>query len=234
MPIWLDEISDITDWQSEFTKPEAKEVVEAIGAWIFCFTDDHTPTCDRNLDDSLRAVQAIIEYHTEGVNDAVMLAIAVSPENKSTAMNEDRFNALEDIAMRYSFELIDYAADGINDYGEKQGLDRVKEALQANEWTSLETGDNEPDLDAESDLDFGEAEMQTALSDLKTRLVDNAVSSAQTDQLEGEGQADAVDDLEVMLGKLLAVKEQSSDLPLAQRKRIAAQAVRDIMQAAPS
>ncbi|KAK5010823.1 hypothetical protein LTR28_007530, partial [Elasticomyces elasticus] len=32
VPIWIDEISDISAWEAEFLKPEAKEVVQAVGA----------------------------------------------------------------------------------------------------------------------------------------------------------------------------------------------------------
>lgn len=35
--IWIDEIVDREAWRTEFVKPEAKEVVSALGAWIFCF-----------------------------------------------------------------------------------------------------------------------------------------------------------------------------------------------------
>lgn len=37
LPIWIDEIVDTGAWQTEFTKPEAKEVVGALGAWVYCF-----------------------------------------------------------------------------------------------------------------------------------------------------------------------------------------------------
>lgn len=37
LTIWIDEIVDKEAWQTEFMKPEAKEVVSALGAWIYCF-----------------------------------------------------------------------------------------------------------------------------------------------------------------------------------------------------
>lgn len=37
LSIWIDEIADREAWRAEFVKPEAKEVVSALGAWIFCF-----------------------------------------------------------------------------------------------------------------------------------------------------------------------------------------------------
>jgi hypothetical protein len=37
LPIWIDEITNVSEWQAEFSKPEAREVVSSLGAWIFCF-----------------------------------------------------------------------------------------------------------------------------------------------------------------------------------------------------
>jgi hypothetical protein len=35
--IWIDELPDVGAWGEEFKKEEAREVVTAVGAWIFCF-----------------------------------------------------------------------------------------------------------------------------------------------------------------------------------------------------
>ena len=37
MPIWVDEIEKPDEWSSEFLKPEAKEVLQVLGAFIVCF-----------------------------------------------------------------------------------------------------------------------------------------------------------------------------------------------------
>lgn len=37
LPIWIDEISDVNAWCDEFSKDMAREVVSALGAWIYCF-----------------------------------------------------------------------------------------------------------------------------------------------------------------------------------------------------
>ena len=46
-------------------------------------------------------------------------------------------------------------------------------------------------------------------------------------------EADQVDALDRMMGQLLALQERAGDLPLAQRKRLAAKAVRDILKDNP-
>ncbi|QIW95306.1 hypothetical protein AMS68_000824 [Peltaster fructicola] len=197
VPIWLDELTDSTEWQREFSQPEAKQVVDAIGAWIFCFTTDETPIHDEQLDASLEAIQAVVDLHTNGSNDAVMLAVAIPRD--STVITEDRLTQLEDITMRYNFELINYAATGLNDFGEKQGLDRIREALEANEWTSsVETGEDD-DLDVLDSPGSGEAEIDVDLADLKASLMDKDTTVALNDEVGSEEQANAVDDLELML-----------------------------------
>lgn len=37
IPIWIDEIADAEAWKEEFLKPEAKEVLEVLGAVVVCF-----------------------------------------------------------------------------------------------------------------------------------------------------------------------------------------------------
>jgi hypothetical protein len=49
------------------------------------------------------------------------------------------------------------------------------------------------------------------------------------DALADTEQKNQVDDLDKMMSKLMAVREQSADLPEAQRKRMAAKAVRELM-----
>ncbi|KAL9080397.1 MAG: hypothetical protein Q9157_000853 [Trypethelium eluteriae] len=44
IPIWIDEIRNLTEWKSEFMGDEAKEVVQALGAWIYCFSKPVTQT----------------------------------------------------------------------------------------------------------------------------------------------------------------------------------------------
>ena len=56
---------------------------------------------------------------------------------------------------------------------------------------------------------------------------DNGVDS---DFLDSERARRDVDSLEQMMSTLLAVREQNEGLPLAQRRQMAARAVRDLMQ----
>ena len=46
LPIWIDEIPHVSEWREEFVKPEAREVISVLGAWVYCFRkpvkEEHT------------------------------------------------------------------------------------------------------------------------------------------------------------------------------------------------
>ena len=46
LPIWIDEVSDVSAWKSDFFRPEAKDVMAAVGAWVYCFRQ---PVTDEDL-----------------------------------------------------------------------------------------------------------------------------------------------------------------------------------------
>lgn len=243
VPIWVDEIPDIEAWKTEFLKPEAREVIEAVGAWIYCFNKPINGLVTEAAENVMKAIQDITEEHAGYGADAVMLAVAISNSqeagtNADGASQED----WEDVCMQYGFEYINYSAQGANEYGEKVGFERLKEALESNEWTAT-AGEDDLDLD---DLDFDvdddisgfgreEAEMTAELFGMKAALTGNEDYEPEAEaSMPSTQQAAQVDDLDRMMGKLLAVKEQSADLPEAQRKRMAAQAVKDLMNESPS
>lgn len=232
VPIWVDEIADPEGWKSEFLKPEAKEVVEAIGAWVYCFRPCPTDEPVKETSDVMQAIQQILEQHAGHGADSVMLAVRAPSEQASSGKSaaED----WEGACLEHGFEYVDYTAKGTNEFGEKTGFERLREALEANEWAATIHSDSEPELD---DLDYedaftrrDEAEMTAELFGMKAALAgaDDFEAEAE-DFLPPTAQETEVEDLDRLMGKLLAVKEQSADLPEAQRRRMAARAVKEVM-----
>ena len=37
LPIWVDEIIHVDEWKADFVTPDAREVVQVVGAWVYCF-----------------------------------------------------------------------------------------------------------------------------------------------------------------------------------------------------
>ena len=242
VPIWVDEIPDTEAWRDEFLKPEAKEVIEAVGAWIYCFNKPSSGAVSVDVEGVMKAIQSISKEHAGYGGDTVMLAVAI-PHSKAALIEGASADSdeWEDVCMQYGFEYIDYAAQGKNSFGEKVGFERLKEALEANEWTSTTDEADElniNDLDFNADDDFGdfgteEAEMTAELFGMKAALTeeDDAFEPPDVEDLvpSTKRRSVQVDDLDSMMGKLLAVREQCADLPEAQRKRMAKQAVEELM-----
>ncbi|EGP90334.1 uncharacterized protein MYCGRDRAFT_68912 [Zymoseptoria tritici IPO323] len=246
IPIWIDEIQDVQAWKEEFLKDEAAEVVSAVGDWVYCFYAPKTEDGEKNtqkVEEVMRCIQEIVERH--GGGDSISIAVAVNGKSAKPEGVQMHAEDWEDRCTEFGFEFVDYAAVGKNDYGEKVGFERLKEALEANEWDEDDAADGDDllgldDLGLADDLEGSgfnreEAEMTAELFGMKAALygnenfdeVDNEASHASTGAT-GD-QPDPVDDLDRMMSKLLAVKEQSADLPEAQRKRMAAKAVRELM-----
>ena len=47
---------------------------------------------------------------------------------------EEEEDILNDLCQQWGLEYVDYEKKGRNDYGERQGVERVREALEANDW----------------------------------------------------------------------------------------------------
>jgi hypothetical protein len=197
LPIWVDELSNVAEWRTEFTKPEAREVVTVLGAWIYCFKK---PVGEKDLDaikETMQAISDVIERACGYAGDTVCLAVAM-PQS-TTPYLEKSAEEWEEACMDYGFEYIDFEAKGKNDFGEAVGAQRIREALEAGEW---ESG---PDLDFDADGEgfegsfaAEEAEMNMELFGMKDALHGGADEEQMTEK--------DVEELEVMMKKMVAIK----------------------------
>ena len=239
IPIWVDEIPDVAAWKTEFLKPEAAEVVQAVGAWILYFRESDNGSISQEAEDAMKAIQEISEKHANYAADAVMLAVAMR-NVESDGSNDGAQEEIDDVCLQHGFEYIDYTAKGTNKFGEKTGLERLREALEANEWPDVTTTDDdgleadESDFDAENGMrGFArdEAEMTAELFGVNAALAGDDFEPEADDIVPPNQQASQIDDLDRLIGRILAIKEQSVDLPEAQKKRMAAKAVKELLKA---
>ncbi|KAF2468760.1 uncharacterized protein BDR25DRAFT_335176 [Lindgomyces ingoldianus] len=222
LPIWLDEIPSVSEWRAEFTKPEAREVVSVLGAWIFCFRKPVTQDHVNEIKEALQAIADVIEKACGYGADMVCLAVAM-PQS-TTPFLELESEEWDGICMEYGFEFVDVEAKGKNAFGEAVGVERVKDALSAHNW---EGGDGDVGFDGEEDaqgfkesFELEEVEMGMELLGMK-----GAVHGA-----EEEDERVQVEELESVMRKMVAIKEMGESMPEAERKRFAAKAVNDLMK----
>lgn len=208
---------------------------------MYCFERQKGGAIPKDVEDAMKSIQEVVEEHAGYEADCVMLAVAKPVGMEAQASTQTSRNDQDEICMESGFEYIDYTATGNNEFGEKVGVERLKEALEANEW---DAGGDEDDLgvDLENlglDDEFGlgvlgqdEAEITAELFGMKAALNGHDAFDAETDDVTPhDRQASEVDDLERIMVRLLAVKQQGADLPEAQRRRLAAKAVQDLFQA---
>ncbi|CAN9285540.1 unnamed protein product [Alternaria sp. RS040] len=223
LPIWIDELANVAEWRTEFTKSEAREVVTALGAWIYCFKK---PVETKDLDvikETMQAVSDVIERACGYGGDMVCLAVAM-PQS-ITPYLEKSHEEWEELAMDYGFEYVDSEKKGKNEFGEATGVQRVREALEAGEWESM------ADLDMGGDEDGFEGSFAAEEAEMNMELFGMKGALAGFDDDEGPESGDKeVEELEVMMQKMVAIKEMGEGMEEAERKRFAAKAVNDLLK----
>ncbi|KAF1960970.1 hypothetical protein CC80DRAFT_269000 [Byssothecium circinans] len=227
LPIWVDEIPSVAEWRTEFIKPEAKEVVSVLGAWIFCFRKPVTSSQLDTIKETLKSIADVIEKACGYGGDQVCLAVAMP---QSTTPYLDKSNEeWEEECMEYGFEFVDSEAKGKNEFGEEMGVKRVEDALKAHEWdggADDEGFDFGDEGEFEEGLDAEEREMGDELFGLKMAV--NGVGE-DGEQVEG-GEEEQVEELEKLMRRMVAIKDTSEGMPEAERKRFATKAVNDLMK----
>ncbi|KAL5329154.1 hypothetical protein ACEPPN_002664 [Leptodophora sp. 'Broadleaf-Isolate-01'] len=235
IPIWLDEISDASVWSADFLAPEAREVLTVLGAFIVCF---RKPVDEKALKEVRDLMEGVAEVVKEGCGlmwDGVCLAVGM-PQS-TTPYLEKSFDEWEELCQEYGFEYVDFESKGRNEYSEPMGMDRLKEALEANDWEgndelgeTIDLDGLEDDSDEAGSIGFGldaadKAEMERELRGMKM-----AIYGGGNDDDEEEPSDKDVEDLQALMLKMQAVRDLGADMPEAERKRFAAKAVSDIMK----
>ncbi|PQE15574.1 putative small nuclear ribonucleo SM D3 protein [Rutstroemia sp. NJR-2017a BBW] len=235
IPIWLDEVSEPQTWSKEFLAPEAREVLTVLGGFIVCF---RKPVDEAGLQETKVLLGNVAEVVKEGCGymwDGVCLAVAM-PQSTTPCL-EKSFDEWEDLCQEHGFEYIDFESKGRNEFSEPMGIERLKEALEANDWDGgndlgddLGLDDIDGDDDDEKSVGFGleAAEMEMEMFGMKQAIAGEPSGSGDVD--EDADQADEVDQLEALMLRMQAVRDMGADLPEAERKKFAAKAVSDLMK----
>lgn len=240
VPIWIDEIPSVAEWRTEFTKPEAREVITVLGAWLYCFKKPVDEQDFATIKETMQAIADVIERACGLGSDAVCLAVAM-PQSTTPYLDKTG-EEWEDLAMDHGFEFVDAEATGKNEFGEARGVQRAREALEACEWESADTLDFGGDEDGfEGSFAAEEAEMNGELFGMKDALHREGGTEGETGEME-------VEELEVMMRKMVAIKgefvhlvcgfakadvlveEMGEGMGEAERKRFAAKAINDLMK----
>ncbi|KAK0113204.1 hypothetical protein ONS95_014899 [Cadophora gregata] len=235
IPIWLDEISDASVWSADFLAPEAREVLTVLGAFVVCF---RKPINEEGLREVKNLMEGVAEVVKEGCGlmwDGVCLAVGM-PQS-TTPYLEKSFDEWEELCQEYGFEFVDFESKGRNQYSEPMGMERLKEALEANDWEGNDELGEIIDLDGLEDgsddagsVGFGLDAADKAEMEKEMRGMKQAIYGSGNDGEEEEPNDKDVEDLQALMLKMQAVRDLGADMPEVERKKFAAKAVRDIMK----
>ncbi|KAI1059279.1 hypothetical protein LB507_004008 [Fusarium sp. FIESC RH6] len=154
VPIWLDLIGSPSDWSESFLSEEAAEVLAVLGGVVVVFTAGPVSASkDHPAKDLVEHVGKVLKKGLGGWEwDGVGLAIGVGGDGHEEEWDE--------ICAEAGLEFVSIGGKGDtgrNEFGEKTGVARVKEALEANDWSQLEA--------PLSDSEFGDFETSSAKGD---------------------------------------------------------------------
>ena len=205
LSIWIDEITSISAWKSDFLGAEAKEVVRALGAVVFCFKKPVTQDELDTIKETMSGVKEVIDTHWKYSWDGVRLAVSM-PSGIVATVNKSE-EEWDDLCREEGFEYVDAAAKGRNEFGELQGISRVREALEANEWEAVPD-----DFDTEGQsvgLEDGEEAFEESFAaeeaEINLELLGVKTAFSRGNDNEEEG----VEEFERMVRKLQAIKGTS-------------------------
>ncbi|KAG7134843.1 hypothetical protein HYQ45_007200 [Verticillium longisporum] len=256
VPVWLDLVADATadaddDWAATFLAPEAREVLDALGGVVVVLPVARGVAAARGLVEQVGRVvrEGLGGWGWDGVGLAVGVGAGAGAGGGRT--EEEEQGEWEDLCGAAGLEFVRVRGveedKGKNEFGEKMGVHRVLEALEANDW---DQGDIPSDLEDElGGLEDGKDDPESL--DFGVDRADfeglrQAIWGLDTDpRAEGDGDAEArgsgsqdepldeaaeVEKLESAMRKLQAVRDMSAGLPEEQRKKMAAKAVNEVMK----
>lgn len=152
VPIWLDLISSPSEWSASFLSSEAKEVLEVLGGLMIVFALPlHAQSEEANsAKDLITQVGKVVKDGLGGWEwDGVSLCLGVG--------EIDDVDIWEDCCAESGLEFVQVRKQSTpsrNEYGEKTGIPRALEALEANDWANASLDDLGSDFeDIETEIE---------------------------------------------------------------------------------
>ncbi|KAL8835626.1 MAG: hypothetical protein Q9170_003243 [Blastenia crenularia] len=231
LPVWHENTStsvpSLEAWEDEWLAAEAGEVVQII----------------RNV---LSTIHRVLSHHRETSNkyatvDNEPLLLLVGTPQPLRPLLITTIDEWEGLCLDCGgWEWIDSEAKGKNEFGEKVGLERLRETLEANEWDggSLDVEDDVNGFEIELGLRNDREECLIAKRmDVNIDPLDIHEAILRQDEdaeVEDPGRDIQVEELESMMLKMQAIKEKGAGMAEEERKRFAAKAIMEVMKSVES
>ncbi len=211
VPIWIDIIDEKVPeaWSADFLVDEASEVLQALGGYVLAFPKPVTQADYADLKNIVKEVGNVVKKAERKGWDGVLLVVLMKQD--VVPRLEVPMEEWEDFGIENGgWEVVDAEVEAgkNNEFGEKTGWERVKEALEANNWDGGD-GDGEVDLkglelglEEIDEGDFGiDEEIRLEMERMKQPINNGAVE--ETEDIKDEAQD--VEDMEQLIGRIQAM-----------------------------
>ncbi|KAG4306055.1 hypothetical protein PORY_000043 [Pneumocystis oryctolagi] len=136
--IWVDEFQDeeIDIWLENYLSEEAAQVRKALGAIIIVFRTTEKRSFYEHVLRQVKKVKQIVEA-CDPSWDGILLAVKVPEKDPSNSVlnNEIDHDTLLNACLDENFEYVDLSCQSTEQ--SKEGIDRVREALESFVWDSV-------------------------------------------------------------------------------------------------
>lgn len=215
--IWVEEFDEggVDDLCTSYCSQEAAEVRASLGVLVLTFRKNQPEELITRL---LEAIKAVGDLCPSDTRLLAVGSVGTIGGNSVDAQRESSRadTAWDDLCIDEGFEYIDLDASGKNSFGEKVGIDRLKETVETCDWsdTTIDPGEEEllADLMAED-------------ASLNKHLLDQDLEPQ-----DGNSQEASVDKLEKMIQRVLMAREHIQDLTAEEKQRAASKLLADVMR----
>ncbi|KAK6885887.1 Increased recombination centers protein 6 [Candida tropicalis] len=198
-----EKLLELEKWFNEFKSEEFGELREVLDGLVFTVN----MRAD-SLEFIEKALETVSEIRTslgdeESQWDGFISIIGSTTQGES--VDDDTVEEIEDLVITHGFEFINLNTQGINEFKEKQGKDRVVELIESHEWTNMELLKVNPDQ--------YEKNKMNKVEQMKQNLLEEKESM----------------DLDVVFSKLSVAKERAEDMTQEQKEKYANEIIEEII-----
>lgn len=198
-----EKLLDLEKWFNEFKSEEFGELREVLDGLVFTVNMKAD-----SLEFIEKALETVSEIRTslgdeESQWDGFISIIGSTTQGE--LVDDDTVEEIEDLVITHGFEFINLNTQGINEFKEKQGKDRVVELIESHEWTNMELLKVNPDQ--------YEKNKMNKVEQMKQNLLEEKESM----------------DLDVVFSKLSVAKERAEDMTQEQKEKYANEIIEEII-----
>ncbi|MCP8719757.1 MAG: adaptin-binding domain-containing protein [Asgard group archaeon] len=198
-----EKLLELEKWFNEFKSEEFGELREVLDGLVFTVNMKAD-----SLEFIEKALETVSEIRTslgdeESQWDGFISIIGSTTQGE--LVDDDTVEEIEDLVITHGFEFINLNTQGINEFKEKQGKDRVVELIESHEWTNMELLKVNPDQ--------YEKNKMNKVEQMKQNLLEEKESM----------------DLDVVFSKLSVAKERAEDMTQEQKEKYANEIIEEII-----